>query len=148
MYILDEPTTGLDPNQLVDIRNLIKNIGKEKTVFLSTHIMQEVEAVCDRVIIINKGKIVADKRLDELKSGSDQIIVVEFDYRVELEFFQQLNRVTHVTNPVGFVYEITFNTQQDKRAVLFDFAHDNGLKILQLNKKNTSLEHLFQQLTN
>lgn len=148
VLILDEPTTGLDPNQLREIRALIRSIGKTKTVLLSTHIMQEVEAVCDRVIIINKGKIVADKRLDELKSGSDQIIVVEFDYRVELEFFQQLNRVTHVTNPVGFVYEITFNTQQDKRAVLFDFAHDNGLKILQLNKKNTSLEHLFQQLTN
>ena len=148
VLILDEPTTGLDPNQLREIRALIRRIGKTKTVLLSTHIMQEVEAVCDRVIIINKGKIVADKRLDELKSGSDQIIVVEFDYRVELEFFQQLDRVTHVTNPVGFVYEITFNTQQDKRAVLFDFAHDNGLKILQLNKKNTSLEHLFQQLTN
>lgn len=148
VLILDEPTTGLDPNQLREIRALIRRIGKTKTVLLSTHIMQEVEAVCDRVIIINKGKIVADKRLDELKSGSDQIIVVEFDYRVELEFFQQLDRVTHVANPVGFVYEITFNTQQDKRAVLFDFAHDNGLKILQLNKKNTSLEHLFQQLTN
>lgn len=148
VLILDEPTTGLDPNQLREIRALIRRVGKTKTVLLSTHIMQEVEAVCDRVIIINKGKIVADKRLDELKSGSDQIIVVEFDYRVELEFFQQLDRVTHVTNPVGFVYEITFNTQQDKRAVLFDFAHDNGLKILQLNKKNTSLEHLFQQLTN
>lgn len=148
VLILDEPTTGLDPNQLREIRALIRRIGKTKTVLLSTHIMQEVEAVCDRVIIINKGKIVADKRLDELKSGSDQIIVVEFDYRVELEFFQKLDRVTQVANPVGFVYEITFNTEQDKRAVLFDFAHDNGLKILQLNKKNTSLEHLFQQLTN
>ena len=85
---------------------------------------------------------------DKVVSDNDKVIVVEFDYRVELEFFQQLDRVTHVANPVGFVYEITFNTQQDKRAVLFDFAHDNRLKILQLNKKNTSLEHLFQQLTN
>src|SRR5690554_1895535 len=83
VLILDEPTTGLDPNQLVDIRRLIKSLGKEKTIFLSTHIMQEVEAICDRVIIINKGEIVADKKLDDLKADQEQIIEVEFDYRVE-----------------------------------------------------------------
>src|SRR5690554_2627552 len=81
VLILDEPTTGLDPNQLVEIRQLIKNIGKDKTVFLSTHIMQEVEAMCDRVIIINKGEIVADKKLKELRDGQEQIVIVEFDYR-------------------------------------------------------------------
>ena len=148
VLILDEPTTGLDPNQLREIRALIRTIGKSKTVLLSTHIMQEVEAVCDRVIIINKGKIVADKKLEELKTSTEQIIVVEFDYRIEIELLQQLDRVAEVTNTIGFVYEITFDTSQDMRSAIFDFAHDNGLKILQLNKKNTSLEQLFQQLTN
>jgi len=148
VLILDEPTTGLDPNQLREIRALIRTIGKSKTVLLSTHIMQEVEAVCDRVIIINKGKIVADKKLEELKTSTEQIIVVEFDYRIEIELLQQLDRVAEVTNTIGFVYEMTFDTSQDMRPAIFDFAHDNGLKILQLNKKNTSLEQLFQQLTN
>ena len=148
VLILDEPTTGLDPNQLREIRALIRTVGKSKTVLLSTHIMQEVEAVCDRVIIINKGKIVADKKLEELKTSTEQIIIVEFDYRIEIELLQQLDRVAEVTNTIGFVYEITFDTSQDMRSAIFDFAHDNGLKILQLNKKNTSLEQLFQQLTN
>ena len=84
VLILDEPTTGLDPNQLIEIRNVIKNAGKDKTVFLSTHIMQEVEAICDRVIIINNGKIVADKKLDKLISADkEQVIEVEFDYKIE-----------------------------------------------------------------
>ena len=98
VLILDEPTTGLDPNQLVDIRNLIKNIGKEKTVFLSTHIMQEVEAMCDRVIIINKGEVVADKYLKDLREGQEQVIIVEFDYRVEDAFLQRLPKVNNVKN--------------------------------------------------
>jgi ABC-2 type transport system ATP-binding protein len=147
VLILDEPTTGLDPNQLVDIRNLIKNIGKEKTVFLSTHIMQEVEAMCDRVIIINKGEIVADKYLKDLRDGEEQIVVVEFDYRVEDTFLLKLPNVTAVKNTQGFTYEITFSTKADMRSHVFDFAHDNELKILQLNQKNASLESLFRELT-
>ncbi len=83
VLILDEPTTGLDPNQLTEIRNFILKVGKEKTVFLSTHIMQEVEAICDRVIIIDKGVIVADKKMKELQEQKEQIIQVEFDYRIE-----------------------------------------------------------------
>lgn len=148
VLILDEPTTGLDPNQLVDIRQLIKNVGKEKTVFLSTHIMQEVEAMCDRVIIINKGEIVADKRLSELREGKDQTVIVEFDYRVEEAFLQKLPHVKSVVNVHDFVYEITFSTTKDMRSHVFDFAHDNELKILQLNQKNESLESLFRELTN
>ncbi|TYA58001.1 gliding motility-associated ABC transporter ATP-binding subunit GldA [Formosa maritima] len=148
VLILDEPTTGLDPNQLVDIRNLIKNIGKEKTVFLSTHIMQEVEAMCDRVIIINNGEIVADKKLKELREGQEQIVIVEFDYRVEDAFLMKLPKVKHVLNTHDFVYEITFSTAEDMRSHVFDFAHDNQLKILQLNQKNASLESLFRDLTN
>ncbi|OZV67176.1 gliding motility-associated ABC transporter ATP-binding subunit GldA [Winogradskyella aurantia] len=147
VLILDEPTTGLDPNQLVDIRHLIKSIGKEKTVFLSTHIMQEVEAMCDRVIIIDKGKVVADKYLKDLREGNAQIVVVEFDYRVEDTFLLKLPKVSSVVNTRDFIYEITFSTDQDMRSHVFDFAHDNALKILQLNQKNTSLESLFRDLT-
>jgi len=147
VLILDEPTTGLDPNQLVDIRNLIRTIGKQKTVFLSTHIMQEVEAMCDRVIIINKGEVVADKYLKDLREGQDQVVIVEFDYRVEDAFLLKLPKVSQVKNPVGFVYEITFSTKEDMRSHVFDFAHDNDLKILQLNQKNASLESLFRELT-
>ena len=147
VLILDEPTTGLDPNQLVDIRNLIKTIGKTKTIFLSTHIMQEVEAMCSRVIIINKGIIVADKKLAELREGKAQIVIVEFDYRVEDVFLLRLPKVKSVVNTHDFVYEITFETSEDMRSHVFDFAHDNQLKILQLNQKNTSLESLFRDLT-
>ena len=147
VLILDEPTTGLDPNQLVDIRNLIKNIGQTKTVFLSTHIMQEVEAMCERVIIINKGEIVADKKLKDLRDEKEQTVIVEFDYRVEDAFLLKLPKVDHVINTHDFVYEITFKTSEDMRSYVFDFAHDNQLKILQLNQKNTSLESLFRELT-
>ena len=147
VLILDEPTTGLDPNQLVEIRGLIKNIGKEKTVFLSTHIMQEVEAMCDRVIIINKGEIVADKKLRELREGQEQIVIVEFDYRVEDAFLMKLPKVKQVVNTHDFIYEITFTTSEDMRSYVFDFAHDNQLKILQLNQKNVSLESLFREMT-
>ena len=147
VLILDEPTTGLDPNQLVDIRNLIKSLGKEKTVFLSTHIMQEVEAMCDRVIIINKGTIVADRKLKDLKADQAQIIEVEFDYRVEDVLLNKLKYVSSVNNVHDFVYELTFSTKEDMRSVVFDFAHDNGLKILRLNQKNMNLESLFRELT-
>jgi len=147
VLILDEPTTGLDPNQLVDIRHLIKSIGKEKTVFLSTHIMQEVEAMCDRVIIINKGEIVADKKLQDLRNSKEQTVIVEFDYRIEEAFLKQLPKVKMVENTYDFMYEITFETTKDMRSHVFDFAHDNGLKILQLNQKNASLESLFRELT-
>lgn len=147
VLILDEPTTGLDPNQLVEMRNLIKSLGKEKTVFLSTHIMQEVEAICDRVIIINEGEIVADKKLSELKADQEQIIEVEFDYRVENVLLNRLKHVQHVKNTHDFIYELTFSTKADMRPSVFDFAHDNGLKILQLNQKNKNLESLFRELT-
>lgn len=147
VLILDEPTTGLDPNQLVEIRHLIKSLAKEKTVFLSTHIMQEVEAICDRVIIINQGEVVADKKLNELKDTKQQIVVVEFDYRVEDAFLKNIPKVKSVVNTHDFVYEITFSTTDDLRTTVFDFAHDNKLKILQLNQKNESLETLFRNLT-
>ncbi|KPM32402.1 Gliding motility ABC transporter, ATPase component [Croceitalea dokdonensis DOKDO 023] len=147
VLILDEPTTGLDPNQLIEIRKLIREIGKEKTILLSTHIMKEVEAVCDRVIIINKGEVVADKKLVELRKAEEQVIEVEFDYRVEEVLLQQLPHVKTVKNTGGFVYDIVFNTEIDMRPAVFDFAHDNELKTLQLSRKNKNLESLFTELT-
>lgn len=147
VLILDEPTTGLDPNQLIEIRNLIKKISSNKTILLSTHIMKEVEEICDRVIIINKGNLVADKALKELRSLDEQIIEVEFDYRVEEAFLQKLPHAVQVVNTGGFLYEISFSTTKDMRPVVFDFAHDNQLKTLQLNRKNKNLETLFTELT-
>ncbi|MEP2936790.1 MAG: gliding motility-associated ABC transporter ATP-binding subunit GldA [Gilvibacter sp.] len=148
VLILDEPTTGLDPNQIIEIRELIKSISKDKTIFLSTHIMQEVEALCDRVIIINKGKIVADQQISELQKDQDQIIQVAFDYRVEEVALKAIKGVKDVKNIHEFLYELTFTGTQDMQAKVFDFAHDNGLKILQLNQKNKNLEELFISLTN
>lgn len=148
VLILDEPTTGLDPNQLVEIRNVIKNVGKDKTVFLSTHIMQEVEAICDRVIIINNGKIVTDKKLDKLISvDKEQIIEVEFDYKIEEEIISKIPNLKSFKNIHDMVWELTFLSDIDMRPAVFDFAHDNGLKTLQLNQKNKNLETLFREVT-
>jgi ABC-2 type transport system ATP-binding protein len=147
VLILDEPTTGLDPNQLIEIRKLIKQFSQKKTILLSTHIMKEVEAVCDRVLIINKGMLVADKKLADLREDNEQIIEVEFDFRVEEAFLKRLPKVINVVNTGGFIYEITFDTSQDMRSVVFDFAHDNQLKTLQLSRKNKNLEGLFTELT-
>ncbi|MGB1268237.1 MAG: gliding motility-associated ABC transporter ATP-binding subunit GldA [Flavobacteriaceae bacterium] len=147
VLILDEPTTGLDPNQLVEVRELIKSVGKEKTIFLSTHIMQEVEAICDRVIIINKGELVIDTPLSELKSNQEQLIEVEFDYRVEDVLIKRLPHVKTAKNTFGMTWEISFDTNEDMRALIFDFAAENKLKILKLDTKNTTLENMFRELT-
>jgi ABC-2 type transport system ATP-binding protein len=147
VLILDEPTTGLDPNQLVEIRELIKNIGRDKTVFLSTHIMQEVEAICGRVIIINNGKIVTDKKLGSLVKDKEQVIEVEFDYRVEPQLVEGIPHLVSAKNIHDFTWELTFNTEKDMRPAIFDFAHDNGLKTLQLNLKNKNLEAIFREMT-
>ena len=148
VLILDEPTTGLDPNQLLEIRNVIKNVGKDKTVFLSTHIMQEVEAICHRVIIINKGVIVADKKLDKLISADkEQIIEVEFDYKIEEEAVARIPHLKSYKNTHDFVWELVFLSDKDMRPAVFDFAHDNGLKTLQLNQKNKNLEAVFREIT-
>jgi ABC-2 type transport system ATP-binding protein len=148
VLILDEPTTGLDPNQLVEIRNVIKNVGKDKTVFLSTHIMQEVEAICDRVIIIDKGQIVADKKLDNLISADkEQVIEVEFDLKVEEDLIAQIPHLKSLKNINGRSWELTFVSDKDMRPTVFDFAYDNGLKTLQLNQKNKNLEAVFREIT-
>lgn len=148
VLILDEPTTGLDPNQLLEIRELIRTIGKSKTILLSTHIMQEVEAMCDRVIIIDKGTIVADKKLNELLTDNHQVVQVEFDLRIEEQMLKKLPGLSEVSNLRGNLWNLVFDSDEDMRAAVFDFAIENGLRILQLNRRIVSLESLFHSLTN
>lgn len=147
VLILDEPTTGLDPNQLVEIRQLIKNVGRDKTVFLSTHIMQEVEAICDRVIIIDKGVIVTDKKLNQIRSDKEQILEVEFDFKIEEQLIAKLPNLTAYKNVHDMIWELTFVADKDMRPAVFDFAQENGLKTLQLNQKNKNLEAVFRDVT-
>jgi ABC-2 type transport system ATP-binding protein len=147
VLILDEPTTGLDPNQLVEIRALIKELGKEKTVLFSTHIMQEVEAVCDRVIIIKKGEILVDKKLAELKQNNQQIIEVTFNKAVDENIFNKLKGLNSVSNTSGDTWQLTFNTTEDMRSKIFDFAQENSLKIIGLTTQNKNLETLFREVT-
>lgn len=146
VLILDEPTTGLDPNQLVEIRNIVKELGKHKTVLLSSHIMQEIQAVASRVIVLHKGNIVLDKNMTELQ-GNQQIIEVAFDYRVEERLLRQLPSVVAVSNVYDFFYQLQFDTHNDMRPAVFDFAKENGLKILQINHKHKDLEQIFAELT-
>lgn len=148
VLILDEPTTGLDPNQLLEIREVIRNVGKDKTVFLSTHIMQEVEAICDRVIIIDQGKIVTDKKLEAaIQPAQQQIIEVEFDREVTQELLQNLPQLVSYTTNDNKTWELTFMALEDSRPIVFDWAQSQGLKTLQLSQKNKNLETLFREVT-
>ena len=147
VLILDEPTTGLDPNQLLEIRRVIKNAGKDKTVFLSTHIMQEVEAICDRVIIIDKGKIVADRKLDNLIQEETHIIMVEFNSQVEETLLFEMPNLLSAVNTHDFVWDLTFASSEDMRATVFDFAAANNLKALQIVNKQKNLETIFREIT-
>ena len=149
VLILDEPTSGLDPIQLVEIRNVIKEIGKEKTVMLSTHIMQEVEAMCDRVIIIKKGEIVADKPTNEMKEfkGSKQVITVEFDKSASKNSLLNINGITGATNVKGNVWQLTTSSSSDIRVDIFQFAVKNQLAVLTLQKEEQNLEDVFRELT-
>ena len=148
VLILDEPTTGLDPNQLVEIRAVIKAVGKNKTVLLSTHIMQEVEALCDRVIIINEGELVADKKIDAvIPTQKEQLLEVEFDVVVAADLLTQLPNLISCKNTGGNCWELLFSSDTDARTTVFDFAQSNGFKTLQLNQKNKNLETVFHELT-
>lgn len=149
ILILDEPTTGLDPNQLEEIRNLIREISREKTVMLSSHIMQEVEAVCNRVIIINKGQIVADGGIAEVKTGNlhrGQVVLAEFDQNVLIEKLAVLKGVKNVA-AIGNLFEIESQPGIDIRPAIFRFAVDNNLTLLMLAEKHQNLEGVFQELT-
>jgi ABC-2 type transport system ATP-binding protein len=149
VLILDEPTSGLDPNQIVEIRNLIRKIGKEKTVMLSTHIMQEVEAICQRAIINNKGVIVADAATNQL---SDQffnrsIITVEFDKAFNLELLKAMHGIQEITKIKENTFEIEGSPQKDLRQDIFNFAVKNQLSVLTIHKEDEKLEKVFQALT-
>ena len=149
VLILDEPTTGLDPNQLIEIRSLIKEVGREKTVLLSTHIMQEVEAICDRVIIINKGQIVANKTIVELQKskGNRKLITVEFDKKAEKKELMKIGNVLEARELKGNKYQIFSDSKFDLRPALFEFAVNNELTVLQMNMEEQKLESIFQELT-
>ena len=149
VLILDEPTTGLDPNQLTEIRSLIKEVGKEKTVMLSTHIMQEVEAICDRVIIINKGGIVADDTTQNIQKtkGNNQIITVEFDKETSLGQLKNIVGVSSVKNINQNTWQLISNAEKDVRPEIFQFAVQNNLAVLTLNKEDQKLEDVFKELT-
>lgn len=149
VLILDEPTSGLDPNQLVEIRQLIKNIGKEKTVMFSSHIMQEVEAISDRVIIINKGKIVANKKATELQSSkkAQQIITVEFDKPVDEKLLRKITGVEKITAENNNQFKLYSSSQNDLRALVSQFAQQHQLLILTLQKEEQKLENIFRELT-
>ena len=150
VLILDEPTTGLDPNQLAEIRHLIIEVGKQKTVMLSTHIMQEVEAVCDRVIIINNGQIVANentKTLQKTQTENKYFITVEFDKPTALNALKNINHVRDAKNTKDNLWLLEIHTDEDIRPDVFQFAVKNNLAVLTLNKEEQRLEDVFKQLT-
>ena len=150
VLILDEPTSGLDPNQLAEIRNLIKELGKEKTVILSTHIMQEVQALCDRVIIIDRGNLVADDPIENLTnrlSGTSSLSVT-FDRKVDVKKIGQIPGVMKVeANQEAFGYRLSLRDKTDPRAEVFRFAVDNQLVLLGMQKEEGSVEDVFRALT-
>jgi ABC-2 type transport system ATP-binding protein len=149
VLILDEPTSGLDPNQLLEIRALIKTIGKEKTVMLSTHIMQEVEAICDRAIIIHKGRIVADDATKNLHriASSGNVISVEFATEVKPELLSKIPGVSSVKKISPAQYQLSSNQPGDIRPLIFQFAVDHKLTVLSMQKEELKLEEVFQELT-
>lgn len=149
VLILDEPTTGLDPNQIIEIRKLIKDFSKNKTVIFSTHIMQEVQALCNRVVVINKGKIVADDRLENLmkQQGDVVTIVVEFENGVTLQDLNSLHGVIDAIQLEGYKFKITASSGSDLRPELFRFAADKNLSLVGLKQEENSLENVFRQLT-
>lgn len=149
VLILDEPTTGLDPNQLAEIRNLIKKIGKQKTVMLSTHIMQEVEAICDKVIIINKGKIVANAPASQIHNltGNRVQLIVEFDKAINKSQLLKINGIAQVENSSGNTWILESVAGKDVRNDVFKFAVDNELTVLTLQKNEQKLEDVFKELT-
>lgn len=148
VLILDEPTTGLDPNQILEIRQLIKDLSKEKTVMMSTHIMQEVEAICDRVLIVHEGKLVADKSVKELigKSSAGQVIVMEFDSEIEESFFSELG-LSKIEKIGEKEWRLSSESSEDLRPKLFQLAVDNKLSVLSMKVEAGSLEDVFKKLT-
>ena len=148
VLILDEPTSGLDPNQIIEIRNVIKEQGKNKLVLFSSHILQEVEAICDRVIIINKGKIVADDKLSNLQQQSASSVVrVQFKEALEQEWLKRLAAVKSVNKIDAYTWSIETNDPDTVRNELKKLERENNLDIVSLQSENQSLEEIFRSLT-
>ena len=149
VLILDEPTSGLDPNQLIDIRNLISELGKEKTVLLSTHIMQEVEAICERAIIINKGVVVADDKIENLKqeNTSNNVIIVEFEQEVSQHQLLSIPQVCKAKRVKNNHWILEPEGDRDIRANLMKWSVDHAIIIKTLQKEDISIEEAFQKLT-
>jgi ABC-2 type transport system ATP-binding protein len=148
VLILDEPTSGLDPNQIIEIRELIKDFSKQKTVIFSTHIMQEVQAMCDRVVIIDRGVIVADDNVENLKGkpSDQQLITVEFEVAPDIDIFRNIEGINKLESE-GNKVKIFVNPDMDIRSDIFKLATEKNLTLIGLHKEDTSLENIFQQLT-
>lgn len=149
VLILDEPTSGLDPNQIIEIREVIKNLGQNKTVLFSSHILQEVEAICNRVIIINKGVLVADDNLVTLQQGNknNHIVLVEFKEPIEMALLQSLNEVGNVEQSQPHHFKLQTSNPELVRKQLFELALQHNLNIVSLQSENRSLEDIFRNLT-
>ncbi len=149
VLILDEPTSGLDPNQLSEIRDLIRSIGKEKTVIFSSHIMQEVQAICDKVIIINNGKLVANDSIEKLqgRGTKTQTLLIETKQSLPEKLLLKNSKVLSIKSLGNKKYQVVGTKDVDLRELLFDFAVSNKITLLQLNLEKTSVEDVFQQLT-
>jgi len=149
VLIMDEPTSGLDPNQLAEVRNLIREVGKEKTVILSTHIMQEVTAICNRVIIINKGRLVADDTVESLQTKQKGVTLIHLEFKevANRSLFENIKGVIRVSSPGERKWLIEYAGDEDMREKLFRLAVENNLTLLNMNIEKQSLEDVFQQLT-
>lgn len=149
VLILDEPTSGLDPNQLADIREVIKNIGKEKTVMFSSHIMQEIEAICDRIVIINRGNLIVDKDAIQMmnSNANQQIVKVEFESVVSKTELKSIKGVDKVKQLEGNSWQLTSTKSEDLRVEISKFAASKGLLVLSLQKETQKLENIFKELT-
>ena len=149
VLILDEPTSGLDPNQLIEIRNLIQSLGSEKTVIFSSHIMQEVQALCDRVIILNKGKMVANNSIELLQQQltKQTQIFVEFSAPVNDQLLKKYTEIPSLKCTGSNRYEIRTNSKEDIRPAIFNFAVEQSVALLEMHQKSTSIEEVFQEVT-
>ena len=149
VLILDEPTSGLDPNQIIEIRNVIKNQGKDKTVLFSTHILQEVEAICDRVIIINKGELVADDKLSNLRqrSSSSNTVKVGFKESVEIDLLQNLPGARSVNKVDANNWQLATDNPEQLRKQILELSLHHNLNIVSLQNESHSLEDVFRALT-
>lgn len=150
VLILDEPTTGLDPNQIIEIRDVIKKLGQQKTVLFSSHILQEVEAICDRVVIINRGKLVADDSVNKLlhQPGKNEVLKVSFREALEPAWLERLSSVQAVNKISNYEWELICTNAQDAQHQLMELTLQQKLNIVSLQSGSQSLEEVFRSLTN